>query len=156
MWVLLIKIVVTKYPRDKWYQFNAGNILRIQQREGKTITNISLAVSKHQAPPGHLLVLSSSLFCAVSQCRRRGREAPLAVLMFPSSSRQTERDFRIVRKLLTTWQKRKFEKFLNWIFRDKHKLKYYDSQKFCIFLLRRYTIQCFYVPSWTYTIDLKV
>ena len=49
MWVLLIKIVVTKYPRDKWYQFNAGNILRIQHREGegKTITNISLAVSKH-------------------------------------------------------------------------------------------------------------
>ena len=47
MWVLLIKIVVTKYPRDKWYQFNAGNILRIQQREGKTITRISPAVSKH-------------------------------------------------------------------------------------------------------------
>ena len=47
MWVLLIKIVVTKYPRDKWYQFNAGNILRIQQREGKTITGISPTVSKH-------------------------------------------------------------------------------------------------------------
>ena len=161
MWVLLIKIVVTKYPRDKWYQFNAGNILRIQHREGKTITNISLAVTQHPAPPGQLSV-STQLYsvefysvelhsvecwqavCAVSQCRRRGREAPLAVLMFPSSSRQTERDFRIVRKLLTTWQKRKFEKFLNWIFRDKHKLKYYDSQNFCIFLLWRKVYRMFY------------
>ena len=45
----MIKIVVTKYPRDKWYQFNAGNILRIQHREGKAITSISLTVSKpHQ------------------------------------------------------------------------------------------------------------
>ena len=45
----MIKIVVTKYPRDKWYQFNAGNILRIQHREGKAVTSISLTVSKpHQ------------------------------------------------------------------------------------------------------------
>ena len=47
MWVLLIKIVVTKYPRDKWYQFNAGNILRIQHREGK---------NKHTSPSGQLSV----------------------------------------------------------------------------------------------------
>ena len=83
MWVLLIKIVVTKYPRDKWYQFNAGNILRIQPREGKTITNICLMsfcqqTSTWTTPSIELQrVVSRQAVSAVSQCRRRPREARL-------------------------------------------------------------------------------